>query len=139
MITKDIVVLALFVLFFILPLSLHAKPEYATATFAGGCFWCMEKPFEEVDGVVDVVSGYTGGQKVNPTYEEVSSGMTKHVEAVQITYDPSKVDYTILLDIFWRQIDPTDPGGQFADRGYQYGTAIFYHNDEQKSLAEKSK
>jgi peptide methionine sulfoxide reductase msrA/msrB len=109
------------------------------ATFAGGCFWCMEEPFEKLDGVSDVVSGYTGGQKENPTYEEVCGGKTGHVEAVQVTYDPSRVTYNELLDLFWKQVDPTDPGGQFADRGPQYRTAIFYHTGEQKQQAEASK
>ncbi len=109
------------------------------ATFAGGCFWCMEDAFEKLDGVVDVISGYTGGQQENPTYEEVCSGTTGHYEAIQITFDPSKISYNDLLDFFWRQIDPTDAGGQFADRGSQYRTAIFHHNEEQKVLAEKSK
>jgi len=113
--------------------------ELETATFAGGCFWCIESDFEKVDGVVDVISGYTGGHKENPTYESVSSGDTGHVEAVQVHYDPSKVTYKAILDIFWRHIDPTDPGGQFADRGSQYRTAIFYHNEKQKMLAEQSK
>lgn len=110
-----------------------------TATFAGGCFWCMESDFEKVDGVVEVISGYTGGQKENPTYEEVSSGGTGHVETVQVHYDPSRVTYTRLLDIFWRYVDPTDPGGQFVDRGSQYRTAIFYHHEEQKQLAKQSR
>ncbi|HXW98788.1 MAG TPA: peptide-methionine (S)-S-oxide reductase MsrA [Methanomicrobiales archaeon] len=109
------------------------------ATFAGGCFWCMQPPFRMVDGVVDVVSGYAGGTKENPTYEEVSSGTTGHLEAVQVTYDPGKVSYEALLDTFWRQIDPTDPTGQFADQGSQYRTAIFYHDEEQRRLAEESK
>ena len=109
------------------------------ATFAGGCFWCVEADFEKVPGVVKVVSGYTGGPKENPTYEEVSSGRTGHVEAVQVYYDPSRITYEGLLEVFWRHIDPTDPGGQFADRGSQYQSAIFYHDEEQKRLAEKSK
>ncbi len=109
------------------------------ATFAGGCFWCMEPPYEKLDGVIEVISGYTGGNKENPTYEEVSSGSTGHFETVQIIYDPDKVTYQELLDVFWRQIDPTDRGGSFADRGTQYRSAIFYHNDEQKRLAEASK
>jgi len=108
-------------------------------TFAGGCFWCTEADFEKLPGVVKVVSGYTGGQKENPTYAEVSSGKTGHVEAVQIYYDPSKISYEELLDTLWKHIDPTDAGGQFADRGGQYRSAIFYHDDEQKRLAEKSK
>jgi peptide methionine sulfoxide reductase msrA/msrB len=113
--------------------------EYEKATFAGGCFWCMEPAFEKLDGVVEVVSGYIGGSQPNPKYEEVSSGRTGHAEAIQILYDPSKVTYQELLEVFWRQINPTDAGGQFADRGSQYRTAIFYHNAEQKRLAEESK
>jgi methionine-S-sulfoxide reductase len=109
------------------------------ATFAGGCFWCMEPPFEKLDGVQSVVSGYIGGQKENPTYEEVSSGTTGHAEAVQITYDPKKVSYEKLLDIFWHQIDPTDAGGSFVDRGNQYRSGIYFHSDEQKRAAEASK
>ncbi len=109
------------------------------ATFAGGCFWCMEWPYEAKEGVVDVIAGYTGGDKENPTYEEVSRGTTGHVEAVLVTYDPTKVTYQELLDIFWRQINPPDPFGQFGDRGSQYKTVIFYHNEEQKKLAEESK
>lgn len=117
----------------------YAEERFETATFAGGCFWCMETPFEELDGVVDVVSGYTGGNKEKPSYEEVSRGGTGHVEAVRIIYDPEKITYSELLDIFWKQIDPTDAAGQFVDKGSQYRTAIFYHTDEQKRLAEESK
>ncbi len=113
--------------------------EYATATFAGGCFWCVEADFEKLEGVVKVISGYTGGQVENPTYEQVSAGKTGHVEAIQVIYDPKKVSYKDVLDYFWRHVDPTDPGGQFVDRGYQYRTAIFYHDEEQKRLAEASK
>ena len=109
------------------------------AIFAGGCFWCMEPPFEQLDGVVDVAAGYTGGGKEAPSYEEVSSGRTGHVEAIRVTYDPSKVSYAQLLEVFWRQIDPTDTAGQFADRGPQYKTAIFYLDEEQKRIAEESK
>ena len=109
------------------------------ATFAGGCFWCMEPPFDALDGVRNVVSGYTGGQKKNPSYKQVSSGSTKHVEAVQITYDPDKVSYRELLDVYWRQIDPTDAGGSFVDRGSQYRSAIFYHGEQQKQLALQTK
>lgn len=112
---------------------------YEKATFAGGCFWCMEPPFDGLEGVLDVVAGYTGGHKQDPSYEEVCDGDTGHAEAVQITYDPSKITYERVLDIFWRQIDPTDAAGQFVDRGSQYRTAIFYHTDEQKMLAENSK
>jgi peptide methionine sulfoxide reductase msrA/msrB len=109
------------------------------ATFAGGCFWCTEADFEKAPGVVKVISGYTGGTKENPTYEEVSAGTTGHVEAVQVYYDPAKVTYEELLDYFWRHIDPTDSGGQFVDRGSQYRGVIFYHDEEQRRLAEKSK
>jgi peptide methionine sulfoxide reductase msrA/msrB len=109
------------------------------ATFAGGCFWCTEADFEKWAGVLKVISGYTGGQKENPSYEEVSSGTTGNVEAVQVYYDPSKLTYAELLEYFWRHIDPTDGGGQFVDRGSQYRSVIFYHDEEQKKLAEKSK
>ncbi len=109
------------------------------ATFAGGCFWCVESDFEKVNGVVEAISGYTGGRTDNPSYEEVSSGKTGHVEAVQIIYDPGKVSYEELLDFFWRHIDPTDPGGQFVDRGEQYRSVIFYHDDVQRAAAEESK
>ena len=113
--------------------------DLRTATFAGGCFWCIESDFEKVDGVVELVSGYTGGHKDNPTYEEVSGGGTGHVEAVQVLYDPEKVSYGELLDVFWRHVDPTDAGGQFVDRGPQYASAIFYHDEEQRRAAEESK
>ena len=113
--------------------------ELKKAIFAGGCFWCMEKPYESYEGIVEVISGYTGGKSENPTYSEVSSGGSDHVEAVQVSYDPSIISYEKLLDIFWQQIDPTDPGGQFADRGHQYSTAVYYNDDEQKQLAERSK
>jgi peptide methionine sulfoxide reductase msrA/msrB len=109
------------------------------ATFAGGCFWCMTPPFEKLDGVKEVISGYTGGHTVNPTYEDVTSETTGHMESVEVIYDPSKISYEKLLDVFWRQINPTDAGGQFVDRGPSYRTAIFYHNEEQKRLAEESK
>ncbi|WP_100331340.1 peptide-methionine (S)-S-oxide reductase MsrA [Bacillus xiapuensis] len=109
------------------------------ATFAGGCFWCMVKPFDEQPGIKKVVSGYTGGLKENPTYEEVCNGTTGHYEAVQITYDPAVFPYKKLLELYWAQIDPTDAGGQFYDRGSSYRPAIFYHSDEQRQLAEESK
>jgi len=109
------------------------------ATFAGGCFWCMVPPFEKLEGVVNVVSGYTGGEKVNPTYEEVSSGATGHVEAIEVSYDPAKISYQKLLDVFWQQINPTDDGGQFVDRGSSYRAIIFYHTEDQRRLAEESK
>jgi len=114
-----------------------AQTKLDKATFAGGCFWCMEHPFEKLEGVLDVVSGYTGGHEKNPTYEEISSGQTGHVEAVQIIFDPSKITYSEILNLFWRQIDPTDPGGQFVDRGPQYRTALFYHNEEQKGFSRE--
>lgn len=110
-----------------------------TAVFAGGCFWCLEADFDKIDGVLEVVSGYTGGHKENPTYEEVCSGTTGHTEAVQVVYDPERVAYKELLEVFWRHVDPTDPGGQFVDRGSQYKTAVFYRNEEQRKLAEASK
>lgn len=113
--------------------------ELEKATFAGGCFWCVEAAFEKIPGVRDVVSGYTGGKKANPTYEEVSSGNTGHFEAIEITFDPIKVSFVQLLERFWREINPTDAEGQFADRGTQYRTAIFYHTESQKKIAEESK
>ncbi len=109
------------------------------ATFAGGCFWCMEAPFEKLDGVHSVISGYTGGEEKNPSYSQVSSGKTGHIESVQVRYDPDKITYQQLLDVYWRQFDPTDAGGSFYDRGHQYTSAIFYHNEKQKQLAEASK
>lgn len=111
----------------------------ATATFAGGCFWCMEPPFDELPGVLSTTSGYTGGSKKNPTYHEVSAGTTGHTEAVQIVYDPAKVSYDKLLEVFWKNIDPTTPNRQFCDGGSQYRSGIFFHNEEQKRLAEVSK
>ncbi|HNX58655.1 MAG TPA: peptide-methionine (S)-S-oxide reductase MsrA, partial [Spirochaetota bacterium] len=113
-------------------------PAIAEATFAGGCFWCMEEPFDTIPGVISVTPGYTGGKTVNPTYEEVSTGVTGHYEAVNIRYDPSKVAYGVLLDRFWRSVDPTDGEGQFVDRGSQYRPAIFYHDAAQKREAEMS-
>ncbi|PMC39233.1 methionine sulfoxide reductase [Bacillus sp. UMB0899] len=109
------------------------------ATFAGGCFWCMVQPFDELPGIESVISGYTGGEKENPTYEEVCSNTTGHLEAVQITFNPDIFPYEKLLELFWQQIDPTDEGGQFYDRGESYRTAIFYHSEEQKKLADQSK
>jgi len=106
---------------------------------AGGCFWCTQSLFKNVPGVVSAVSGYTGGRRENPTYEKVCSGETGHIEAVEVTYDPAKAALDKVLEIFWRDIDPTDPGGQFADRGTQYQTAIFYLTDEQRKIIEESK
>ena len=113
--------------------------KLAKATFAGGCFWCMEPPFEKLNGVVSVTSGYTGGKETGPSYQEVSSGRTGHVEAVQVKFDPTVISYDYLLKVFWRQIDPTDDGGQFADRGKQYRTAIFAHDRKQRDQADASK
>lgn len=111
----------------------------AKATFAGGCFWCMEPPFDKLAGVISTTSGYIGGQTKNPSYEEVSSGGTGHAESVEIVFDPAKISYTQLLDVFWHNIDPLTPDAQFCDHGSQYRTAIFYHGEEQKRLAEASK
>ncbi len=117
-----------------------AQPEKtAEAVFAGGCFWCTEADFEKVDGVIEAVSGYTGGRVADPTYEQVSAGGTGHVEAVKVNYDPQKITYEQLLQVFWRHVNPTDGGGQFVDRGSQYRSAIFYANEQQRRLAEASK
>jgi peptide methionine sulfoxide reductase msrA/msrB len=117
----------------------EAKGKKEIAIFGGGCFWCMEPPFEQQAGVLEVVAGYSGGTIENPTYDQVSSGMTDHYESVRILFDPERVSYRELVEIFWRQIDPTDDGGQFADRGKHYQTVIFYTSEEQKGVAEKSK
>lgn len=139
--TMKIFVYACLGLFFLFTAmtTVSAKTALEKATFAGGCFWCMEPPYEKIPGVVSVISGYTGGQKKNPTYEEVSAGGTGHAEAVQITYARSKVTYEELLEVFWHNIDPTAKDRQFCDSGRQYRSAIFYHNDEQKKLALRSK
>ncbi len=113
--------------------------KYETAVFAGGCFWCIESDFEKLDGVVEVQSGYTGGTSDSATYKEVSKGKTEHFEAVEVTYDPQRIKYGDLLAYFWRHVDPLDAGGQFCDRGYQYRSAVFYKDDEQKAEIEKSK
>jgi len=110
-----------------------------TATLAGGCFWCVEAPFEKVEGVISVVSGFSGGDEKDPTYEEVASGQTDHREAVHIVFDPQIVSYSELIELFWKQFDPTDAGGSFYDRGHQYSSAIFYHDDKQRQVAEQSK
>jgi peptide methionine sulfoxide reductase msrA/msrB len=110
-----------------------------TAVFAGGCFWCTESDFEKIDGVTEAISGYTGGQVANPTYQQVSNGGTGHVEAVQVIYDPAKLTYEMLLEVFWRHVDPTDADGQFVDRGSQYRSVIFYADDQERQLAEASK
>jgi len=114
-------------------------PHLAKATFAGGCFWCMEPPFDRLAGVVSTTSGYTGGEKVDPTYEEVSAGGTGHAESVEVLYDPAKVSYEKLLDVFWHNVDPTVRDRQFCDTGHQYRTAIFTHDETQKRLAEQSR
>lgn len=116
-----------------------AMKKLEKATFAGGCFWCMEPPFENLKGVESVISGYTGGHTKDPKYAEVSSGTTGHAEAVEVHYDPSQITYAELLDVFWRNIDPTTKDRQFVDSGSQYRTAIFYHSEEQRKLAEESK
>jgi peptide-methionine (S)-S-oxide reductase len=113
--------------------------QYAEAIFAGGCFWCMEPPFDKIDGVISTTSGYTGGKKRNPTYEEVSSGSTGHAESIRVIYDPAKVSYQKLLEVFWHNIDPLARNRQFCDIGNQYRSAIFYHNEEQHRLAEALK
>src|SRR5438552_3481079 len=131
---------------FIFPASPASKPatipqsgNYATAVFAGGCFWCMESSFEKISGVIQAISGYAGGRTNNPTYEEVSSGGTGHAESIQVIYDPHKITYTRLLQVFWHNVDPTDDGGQFCDRGNQYRSEVFYSNESEKKLAEQSK
>jgi peptide-methionine (S)-S-oxide reductase len=113
--------------------------DRAIATFAGGCFWCMEPPFDKLDGVNSTISGYIGGHQPNPTYEQVSAGRTGHAEAVQVAYDPAAVSYERLLEVFWHNVDPLDAGGQFCDRGDQYRTGVFYHTEEQRRHAEASK
>lgn len=115
------------------------KGNTEKATFAGGCFWCIESPFEHIDGILSVVSGYAGGKEKNPTYKQVSSGKTSHKEAVQVTFDPDVISYSEIIDIFWQQYDPTDEGGSFYDRGSQYQSAIFYHDNKQKKVAESLK
>lgn len=113
--------------------------QTAKATFAGGCFWCMEEVYEKVDGVISVISGYTGGKLAHPTYEQVSAGGTGHAESVEIIYDPQKVSYERLLEVFWHNVDPTTPNAQFCDHGSQYRSAIFYHDETQKRLIDESK
>jgi peptide-methionine (S)-S-oxide reductase len=115
------------------------NPKYAVATFAGGCFWCMQPPFDHTKGVIKTIAGYTGGATVNPTYEQVSEGGTGHAESVDVIFDPAVVSYKELLQIFWHNVDPLVKDRQFCDSGHQYRTAIFYHGDEQKRLAEESK
>ena len=119
--------------------TVSSQTRTESAIFAGGCFWCMEPPYDELDGVISTTSGYTGGTVADPSYDQVSAGVTGHYEVVRVTYDPSVVSYETLLDVFWRNIDPLDGGGQFCDRGSQYRSAIFYANDEQERLARASK
>ncbi len=125
----------------VIPQGSHAKSnlQQAKATFAGGCFWCMEEAFEKVEGVVSAVSGYIGGQVENPTYEQVSAGGTGHTESIEVTYNASQVTYQQLLVVYWRNVDPITPNAQFCDHGSQYRTAIFYHDDTQKQLIDESK
>ena len=119
--------------------TVMAATNLEKATFAGGCFWCMEHPFDEIPGVVSVTSGYTGGLKKDPTYKEVSAGGTGHAESVQVVYDPARITYEKLLSVFWHNVDPTAKDRQFCDSGHQYRSAIFYHNEEQRRLALQSK
>ena len=137
---KRVFGIALLMVVSALAVGVHAEEKKtAVATFAGGCFWCMEPPYDHIKGVKRTTSGYTGGTQKNPTYEEVCTGTTGHAEAVEIEYDPTQVTYSQLLDVYWHNIDPTVKNRQFVDRGTQYRTAIFYHDDEQKRLAEASK
>ena len=115
------------------------EQDTALATFAGGCFWCMQPPFDELEGVISTRAGYTGGHIDSPTYEQVTAGNSGHVEAVQIEYDPSTISFDALVDVFWRNIDPTDDGGQFCDRGAHYRAVLYYHDEDQKAVAEQSK
>lgn len=137
MLTTSIVLIFSFI--YLMAVSPEAVAREERAIFAGGCFWCMEPPFHNTEGVIDVVAGYIGGKVENPTYEQVTSGRTGHYEAVEVRFDPTRVGYDQLLDLFWRQINPTDEGGQFADRGTQYTTAIFYVNEQQRQQAVQSK
>ncbi len=121
------------------PSAAAGSDTTAVATFAGGCFWCMEPPFDKMSGVLSTTSGYIGGRIENPTYEQVKTGLTKHYEAMQVQYDPKQVTYEQLLSLFWHNVDPTQSNGQFCDKGSQYRTAIFYHSEEQQQLAEESK
>jgi peptide-methionine (S)-S-oxide reductase len=127
----------------LMTLSLHAEEPrsdgHALATFAGGCFWCMEPPFDALDGVISTTSGYTDGRTANPTYEQVSTGRTGHTEAMQVVYDPAKVSFEKLVEVFWSNIDPTDNRGQFCDRGLHYRPTLFYHDEAQREIAERSR
>lgn len=134
-----LIMMFLAAVFLLSPAARAESPALKTAIFAGGCFWCMEHPFDRLDGVTDVQSGYAGGGVENPTYKEVSDGGTGHKEVVQVTYDPSKISYARLLEVFWRNIDPFDAQGQFCDKGNQYASAIFTVDEEEKRLAAESK
>lgn len=123
--------------FLLLPSAVFAQPKQEKAVFAGGCFWCMTPPFEELDGVISVISGYTAGTSVNPTYKDYDKN--GHIEAVEITFDPAKISFDELLNVYWRQVNPTDSGGQFCDRGPAYRPVIFFLNEEQKNQSEASK
>ncbi len=139
---QRLMVIALLVCLYVLgywALPANAAQTLSKATFAGGCFWCMEKPFDQLEGVVSTTSGYTGGQLPNPSYRQVSSGTTGHTESVQVVYDPTKVSYEKLLDVFWHNVDPVDAGGQFCDRGSQYRSSVFYQDEAQRKLADRSK
>lgn len=136
---KILAVLVILVLAAVPCASWAAAAPPAHATFAGGCFWCMVEPFEKLPGVLSVTSGYTGGSKINPTYEEVSSGGTGHAESIDVVYDPDKISFERLLNVYWHNVDPLQAGGQFCDHGRQYRTAIFFHDEAQKALAEGSK
>ena len=135
------------IILIILSLSIYSKEgtsssnyhKYNKATLAGGCFWCMETPYEKLDGVYEVVSGYSGGNEVNPSYKDVASGKTGHREAVTVYFDPKIISFKTIIEVFWKQINPTDDKGQFVDRGFQYSSAIYYHNPEQKKIALESK
>lgn len=131
--------LSFFVFFQGVPMAHAAEEKHETAILAGGCFWCMEPPFDKLEGVISTVVGYTGGKTKDPTYEATSSGETGHYEAIKVTYDPSKVSFKEILDVFWRNVDPFDAGGQFCDRGSQYRAAIFYSTEEQRKIAQISK
>jgi peptide methionine sulfoxide reductase msrA/msrB len=138
-IMKKISIFITILIIFLIGLLMADNTKYEKATFSAGCFWCIEYPFEQLDGVKEVISGYTGGDEKDPTYKQVSSGNTGHLESVQVIYDPKVITYNELLDVYWRQFDPTDTGGSFVDRGHQYTSAIFYHDEKQKQLAEESK
>lgn len=129
----------LYIILLLCVLHVNVFAETKTAVFAGGCFWCMEKPYDHIDGVISTISGYTGGKTENPTYKQTSTGTTGHYEALQVTYDPVKVSYEKLLDIFWKNIDPFDVKGQFCDKGPQYRAAIFTNDENEIELAKRSK